>query len=117
MEDDKLVYTKYHHHQQQLYSGRMQICSVVQLSGFFLCLLGAARITHRAQGIVSIATRWNMILTSSSARSDQGKCSVPEIDKTLVSESAVIGADSSEILVSISSQYPSSFQTRQAFGK
>ncbi|KAG8636483.1 hypothetical protein MANES_16G138000v8 [Manihot esculenta] len=98
-------------------SGGLVICSVVQLSGFFLCLLGAARITHRAQGIVSIATRWNMILTSSSARSDQGKCSVPEIDKTLVSESAVIGADSSEILVSISSQYPSSFQTRQAFGK
>ncbi|KAF2282768.1 hypothetical protein GH714_043138 [Hevea brasiliensis] len=96
-------------------SGDLVICSVVQLSGFFLCILGAARITHRAQGVVSIATRWHMIVTSSSARSDQGKCIVPEVDETLVSKSAVTDADSSDILVSTSSQNPSSFQTRQAF--
>ncbi|XP_050216102.1 uncharacterized protein LOC126667186 [Mercurialis annua] len=80
-------------------SGDLVICSVVQISGFFLCLLGAARITHRAQGIVSIATRWHMMVTSAS---HQGKCVVPETHD----------ADSSDIFIS---QDPSSFQTRQAF--
>ncbi|KAJ9184184.1 hypothetical protein P3X46_007950 [Hevea brasiliensis] len=96
-------------------SGDLVICSVVQLSGFFLCLLGAARITHRAQGIVSVATRWHMIVTSASARSDQGKCLVPEADGILVSNTADTDANLSDILVSDSSQDPSSFQTRQAF--
>lgn len=32
----------------------------MQLSGFFMCLFGAARITHRAQRIVSIASQWHM---------------------------------------------------------
>ena len=49
----------------------MQVCSAVQLSGFLLCLSGAARITHRAQGIVSVATRWHMIETCASSGSPQ----------------------------------------------
>ncbi|KNA16882.1 hypothetical protein SOVF_085220 [Spinacia oleracea] len=47
-----------------LNSGDLVVCSAKQLSGFFLCLMGAARITHRAQGIVSVATRWHMLITS-----------------------------------------------------
>ncbi|XP_021729305.1 uncharacterized protein LOC110696320 isoform X2 [Chenopodium quinoa] len=47
-----------------LNSGDLVVCSAKQLSGFFLCLMGAARITHRAQGIVSVATRWHMLMTS-----------------------------------------------------
>ncbi|KAJ6828871.1 uncharacterized protein M6B38_361660 [Iris pallida] len=46
-------------------SGDIVVCSVVQLTGFLMCLLGAARITHRAQNVVSIASRWHMTLTSS----------------------------------------------------
>uniref|UniRef100_A0A0D9X9W7 Uncharacterized protein n=1 Tax=Leersia perrieri TaxID=77586 RepID=A0A0D9X9W7_9ORYZ len=38
--------------------------STVQLSGFFMCLFGAARITHRAQRIVSIASQWHMNMES-----------------------------------------------------
>ncbi|KDP33413.1 hypothetical protein JCGZ_06984 [Jatropha curcas] len=96
-------------------SGDLVICSVVQLSGFFLCILGAARITHRAQGIVSIATRWHMMLTSASARLDQRKANVPDatVDGTTVPDSAE--GDSSDIFISTSSQESSSFQTRQAF--
>uniref|UniRef100_J3MUI5 Uncharacterized protein n=1 Tax=Oryza brachyantha TaxID=4533 RepID=J3MUI5_ORYBR len=41
-----------------------QVGSSVQLSGFFMCLLGAARITHRAQRIVSIASQWHMTMES-----------------------------------------------------
>lgn len=96
----------------------MQICSAVQLSGFFLCLLGAARITHRAQGIVSIATRWHMTATSTSVRSEQGKGQMPEAGGTLAPKSGDSDSDSSDIFMSISSLDPSSsFQARQALGK
>ncbi|EEF34410.1 uncharacterized protein LOC8282113 [Ricinus communis] len=89
-------------------SGDIVICSVVQLSGFFLCLLGAARITHRAQGIVSIATRWHMMVTSASSRSEQGKCLVRETDDSIQTDDA----DPPDIFIT---QDASSFQTRQAF--
>ncbi|XP_040382993.1 uncharacterized protein LOC102701474 [Oryza brachyantha] len=45
-------------------SGDLLVGSSVQLSGFFMCLLGAARITHRAQRIVSIASQWHMTMES-----------------------------------------------------
>jgi len=43
-----------------------KVCSAVQLAGFLLCLLGAAKITHRAQGTVSVATRWHAFATCTS---------------------------------------------------
>ncbi|KAF5743413.1 hypothetical protein HS088_TW09G01482 [Tripterygium wilfordii] len=96
-------------------SGDLVVCSAVQLIGFFLCLLGAARITHRAQGIVSIATRWHVIVTCPSAASDPGNGIAPEVQRTVVSKCDGSDSDSSEIYISISSQdYSSSFQTRQA---
>ncbi|KAB5513663.1 hypothetical protein DKX38_027569 [Salix brachista] len=97
-------------------SGDLVIWSAVQLSGFFLCLLGAARITHRAQGIVSIATRWHMNVTSASARVDQGKNNVPEADGSVAFNAGDSESDSSDIFIAISSQDPCSFQTRQALG-
>ncbi|GLJ17687.1 hypothetical protein SUGI_0308680 [Cryptomeria japonica] len=47
-------------------AGDLVVCSAVQLTGFLLCLLEAARITHRAQGLVSMATRWHSLSTCSS---------------------------------------------------
>ncbi|KAM0943224.1 hypothetical protein DsansV1_C13g0119971 [Dioscorea sansibarensis] len=52
-------------------SGDLVVCSAVQLSGFCMCLLGAARITHRAQRVVSIASRWHMLM---SCNSDNKHC-------------------------------------------
>ncbi|XP_028793858.1 uncharacterized protein LOC114749530 [Neltuma alba] len=92
-------------------SGDLVICSVVQLCGCFLCLLGAARITHRAQGIVAIATRWHMLATNASAESEsdnQWKSQTPE---GFGNESDY---DTSDIYISVTPQQPSSFQTRQA---
>lgn len=89
----------------------MQICSAVQLSGFFLCILGAAKITHRAQGIVSIATRWHMLVTNASAESEQCK---DHISEGLVSDSD--SDSSSDIHISIIPQRLSSFHTRQSLG-
>ncbi|KAF3338881.1 hypothetical protein FCM35_KLT16352 [Carex littledalei] len=50
-------------------SGDLLVCSVVQLSGFIMCLLGAARITHRAQKVVSIASKWHMSMSCHPKRS------------------------------------------------
>jgi len=90
----------------------MQICSAVQLSGFFLCILGAARITHRAQGIVAIATRWHMLVTTASAESEHCKTQVSE---GLVSDTD--SDDSSNIHVSVIPPQLSSFQTRQTLSE
>ena len=43
----------------------VQVCSFVELTGLVLCLNGAARITHRAQQIVTIVSRWHAIITCS----------------------------------------------------
>ncbi|KAK9946738.1 hypothetical protein M0R45_012185 [Rubus argutus] len=95
-----------------LNSGDLVVCSAVELSGLFLCLMEAARMTHRAQGIVAIATRWHMLLTCSSAaaaglESDkQGK----DQSNGLCNEES----DNDDIFTSVSPHNPSSFQTRQA---
>ncbi|KAJ7966025.1 Extracellular ligand-gated ion channel protein [Quillaja saponaria] len=96
-------------HKSFFNSGDLVICSAVQLGGFFLCLFGAARITHRAQGIVSIATRWHMLMTSTAAGSEQRKAHLPE------APAGDSDSDSSDnINLSVPPQEPSSFQTRQA---
>ncbi|KAF5456558.1 hypothetical protein F2P56_026028 [Juglans regia] len=104
-------------------SGDLVVCSAAQLSGFLLCLLGAARITHRAQGIVSVATRWHMVVTCASTGSNQGKgrqtISDQAEDCVRVSKCDHSDSESSEIFVSISPalvhEDPASLsQTRQA---
>ncbi|XP_022731184.1 uncharacterized protein LOC111285830 [Durio zibethinus] len=104
-------------------SGDLLVCSAVQLSGFFLCLLGAARITHRAQGMASVATRWHMNMTCATAGVEQGKVVLhnrdadvaldPHSSQSKFNESDT--DDSSDIFISISTQHPTSnYQARQA---
>ncbi|XP_034682929.1 uncharacterized protein LOC117912460 [Vitis riparia] len=101
-------------------SGDLVVCSAVQLSGFLLCLLGAARITHRAQRMVSVATRWHMLVTCATinlhpdASSDQwrGIIQGPDPDHTLLpSKFDDTVSDLSQTLITVSSQDLSSFQT------
>ncbi|KAF5176138.1 Ras guanine nucleotide exchange factor k [Thalictrum thalictroides] len=89
-------------------SGDLVVCSAVQLSGFFLCLMGAARITHRAQGIVSIATRWNMQATCGSNSEFETSTT-----KTIMPAEAD-AMDSSDGCITICSKDTSSFGTRLA---
>lgn len=91
----------------------VQICSAVQLCGFVLCLMGAAKITHRAQGTVSIATKWHMVVTNACAESEHWKAQMPEgLASPTESDS-----DSTDIYISVTQQRPSSFQTRHALGE
>ncbi|TYH92906.1 hypothetical protein ES332_A13G217100v1 [Gossypium tomentosum] len=94
-------------------SGDLLVCSTVQLSGFFLCLLGAARITHRAQGMAAVASRWHMSMTCAMAGVEQGK---QEDDGFLPVSTCneTDSDDSSDMFISFSAQHPSNFQTRQA---
>lgn len=97
------------------YDVYMKVCSAVQLCGFCLCLLGAARITHRAQGIVGIATRWNMVVTGTSAGLG-GQCKSQAPAAADPNDSSEF-SDSSDNFISVSPHDPSSFQTRQALGQ
>ncbi|KAI6700430.1 hypothetical protein NL676_014754 [Syzygium grande] len=90
-------------------SGDLVVCSVVELSGLFLCLLGAARITHRAQGIASLATRWHMLVTSASASSSNWP--KPE---TMEQDGSHSDANSDLLIPVSTSSDSSSFQIRQA---
>ncbi|KAJ0969130.1 hypothetical protein J5N97_022007 [Dioscorea zingiberensis] len=44
-------------------AGDLAISSVVQVVGVVLCLNAAAKISHRAQGIASVASRWHALVT------------------------------------------------------
>lgn len=48
----------------------LQVSSVVQVVGLVICLHGGAKISHRAQGIASLASRWHALVTCSSSSND-----------------------------------------------
>ncbi|KAG9449354.1 hypothetical protein H6P81_009319 [Aristolochia fimbriata] len=103
-------------------SGDLVVCSAVQLSGFFMCLMGAARITHRAQGMVAIATRWHMLMTcASNAASNTlaAKASRVPLPPSVTTEATVPAAGGdSEPPCDYSLSYPIqatlSFESREA---
>ncbi|CAH2057141.1 unnamed protein product [Thlaspi arvense] len=47
------------------------VSSIVDLVGIILCLHAAAKITHRAQRIASVASRWHTYLTCNSSTASQ----------------------------------------------
>ncbi|CAK9181381.1 unnamed protein product [Ilex paraguariensis] len=51
--------------------GDFVVSSVVQVVGILLCLNAAAKISHRAQGIASLASRWHAFVTCSSSDTSQ----------------------------------------------
>lgn len=48
-----------------------QVSAVVQVVGIILCLHAATKISHRAQAIASVASRWHAMMSCSSADSTQ----------------------------------------------
>lgn len=41
----------------------MQLCSITLVTGLFICLRSAAKITHKAQGVTSLAAKWHASAT------------------------------------------------------
>ncbi|KAG8385775.1 hypothetical protein BUALT_Bualt03G0080300 [Buddleja alternifolia] len=44
-------------------AGEIALCSVTLVTGLFICLRSAAKITHKAQSITSLAAKWNACAT------------------------------------------------------
>ncbi|KAJ4807776.1 hypothetical protein LUZ62_020342 [Rhynchospora pubera] len=51
-------------------AGDIAVSSVVHVVGLALCLHAAAKISHRAQGIASLASRWHALITCSTSNND-----------------------------------------------
>uniref|UniRef100_A0A3Q7GUY1 Uncharacterized protein n=1 Tax=Solanum lycopersicum TaxID=4081 RepID=A0A3Q7GUY1_SOLLC len=51
--------------------GDFAVYSIVQVVGVILCLNAAAKISHRAQGVGSIASRWHALATCTSGEASQ----------------------------------------------
>lgn len=48
----------------------MQLCSITLVTGLFICLRSAAKITHRAHALSSLAAKWHACATLSSFEFD-----------------------------------------------
>ncbi|XP_077236828.1 ras guanine nucleotide exchange factor K isoform X2 [Tasmannia lanceolata] len=98
-------------------SGDLVVCSAVQLSGFSMCLMGAARITHRAQGVVAIATKWHMLITSSSSAQSNTlspKNPTPPVANGSSTPNRATDSQSSDAIIVFPKRDLSNFETRQA---
>ncbi|KAL7110107.1 hypothetical protein ACP275_05G003600 [Erythranthe tilingii] len=51
--------------------GDFAVSSIVQVVGTILCLNAAAKISHRAQGIGALASRWHALMTCTATESSQ----------------------------------------------
>ncbi|XP_047338524.1 uncharacterized protein LOC124942139 [Impatiens glandulifera] len=47
-------------------AGELALCSITLVTGLFICLRSATKITHRAQSITSLATKWHVCATINS---------------------------------------------------
>ncbi|GAB4829331.1 hypothetical protein Ancab_019000 [Ancistrocladus abbreviatus] len=56
-----------------LNSGDFAVTSIVQVVGITLCLHAATRISHRAQGLASVASKWHAMATCSSSEGSQSR--------------------------------------------
>lgn len=100
------------------------MCSIVEVVGLTLCLHSAAKISHRAQSVAGLASRWHAMLTCSWDRSQlratnsEGNFEAATAFFPVYSESDLESLDIiSRPGNSISAFYLSSFQRRQALGK
>ncbi|XP_019052510.1 PREDICTED: uncharacterized protein LOC104592942 isoform X2 [Nelumbo nucifera] len=66
-----LLQTTGYHGISFINGGDFAVSSIVQVVGIVLCLHAAAKISHRAQGIASVASRWHALLTCSSTDASQ----------------------------------------------
>ncbi|KDP26769.1 hypothetical protein JCGZ_17927 [Jatropha curcas] len=106
--------------------GDFVVSSVVQVVGVILCLHAATKISHRAQGIASVASRWHALATCGSIDTSQLRVSNslgnleaangPNLLHTTYSESDLESMD--YIAMPTNSQlvsYMATYQKRQAF--
>lgn len=57
----------------------MQLCSISLVTGLFICLRSATKITHRAQSITSLAAKWHVCATINSFDDADGETPTAQI--------------------------------------
>lgn len=91
--------------------------------GLIICLHAAAKISHRAQGLASVASQWHAIVTSSF---DEAPTIANSNGNTVISDSLPVSYSESDleaadyVPVPTNNQlasYLTSYHKRQAFGK
>lgn len=91
--------------------------TIAQVVGLTLCLNAAAKISHRAQGIAAIATRWHAL--ASCGPDDSSNMRFPNATLSAVSSESDLEA-MNYIPVPTNTQLTSnltSYHRRQAFGR
>ncbi|XVE85264.1 hypothetical protein DITRI_Ditri17bG0078200 [Diplodiscus trichospermus] len=105
--------------------GDFAVSSIVQVVGIILCLHAATKISHRAQGIASLASRWHALATcTSSDASLRGSNSVGNMEGSNQSNSLHVTYSESDLesvdyvampTTTQLASYMSSYHRRQAF--
>lgn len=104
----------------------MQVLSIVQVVGILLCVTAAAKISHRAQSLGSIASRWHALVTcnsndgSDSGNVNDGGNAEVHPSTSLPFNRSEIDLESADYMPMLTNMQPvpskSSYQKRQAFG-
>uniref|UniRef100_A0A1D1YEC1 Uncharacterized protein n=1 Tax=Anthurium amnicola TaxID=1678845 RepID=A0A1D1YEC1_9ARAE len=53
------------------YVDRIKVCAAIQVIGIVICLNAATRISHRAQSLASLASRWHVLATCRSSNDSE----------------------------------------------
>lgn len=109
------------------FAPNFQVSTIVQVVGFSLSLHAATRISHRAQGIASVASRWHALVTCSSNETSQNRNSNSALNLEAANRLNSLHISYSEsdlesvdyVAMPTNTQlasYMSSYHRRQAFG-
>ncbi|KAB1207799.1 hypothetical protein CJ030_MR7G010003 [Morella rubra] len=107
--------------------GDFAVSTIVQVVGIIICLHAATKITYRAQGVASLASRWHALLTCSATDASHSRVSnnVGNLETMIHLSSVEISYSESDlesldyIPIPTNAQlasYMSSYHKRQAFG-
>ncbi|KAK8947800.1 hypothetical protein KSP40_PGU004528 [Platanthera guangdongensis] len=104
-------------------AGDLVVASILQVVGIVLCLHSAAKMSHRAQGVASVACKWHALITCSSTDPSQARTNshgnLDGIQTTPLvmnySESDLESLDNTTVHINIHpASYMSSYHKRQA---
>ncbi|KAF2314179.1 hypothetical protein GH714_023899 [Hevea brasiliensis] len=100
--------------------GDFVISCIAELVGIIICLHAAAKATHRAQGVASIAAKWHSLVTCNSSdaaiTSSSGNLEAPNIASLLRVDCSESDLESVDYMpMPTNTQLTSSYNKRQAF--
>lgn len=98
----------------------VKINSIVEVAGIIICLHSAAKISHRAQALASVTTRWHALVTCNSDNPLRADVPNGAAGPTISQESDLESADFEPVTTSTQTASASStslYHKRQAFGR